>query len=57
MYGINAKEMVMFMAQSVDIFQKSKLLTLAFELNIDKWDPMSETVKAAVSSGWQSINI
>lgn len=55
MYGINAKEMVMFMAQSVDIFQKSKLLTLAFELNIDKWDTMSETVKAAVSSGWQSI--
>lgn len=51
----NIGQMVMFMAQSVDIFQKSKLLTLAFELNIDKWDTMSETVKAAVSSGWQSI--
>ncbi len=43
------------MAQSVDIFQRSKLLTLAFELNIDKWDTMKETVKAAISSGWQSI--
>lgn len=49
------KQRVMFMAQSVDIFQRSKLLTLAFELNIDKWDTMKETVKAAISSGWQSI--
>ena len=43
------------MTQSVDIFQRAKLLTLAFELNIDKWDTMSETVKNAVSSGWQCI--
>ena len=43
------------MPQSVDIFQRSKLLTLPFELNIDKWGTMNETIKAAVSSGWQCI--
>ena len=47
--------MVILMPQSVDIFQRSKLLTLEFELNIDKWNTMNETVKAAVSSGWQCI--
>lgn len=47
--------MVMHMAQSVDIFRRSKLLTIPFELNIDKWDTLSETVRTAVSSGWQCI--
>lgn len=30
-------------------------ISTKFGLNIDKWDTMKETVKAAISSGWQSI--
>ena len=41
--------------KSVDIFKRSRQLTLSFELNIDKWKSMDSTVRAAVSSGWKSI--
>lgn len=43
------------MTPSVDIFQRSKLLTLEFELNIDKWATMDEVVKNVVASGWRSM--
>lgn len=43
------------MARRVDIFQRSKALTLPFELNIDKWATMNEEIFNFVSSGWQSI--
>lgn len=43
------------MSELVDMCSRSKLLTLPFELNIDKWETVSADVKEAVSSGWQNI--
>lgn len=44
-----------FMSQIVDMCCRSKILTLPFELNIDKWSTVSEDIKEFVSSGWQNI--
>jgi len=45
------------MSQTVDIFgpERAALYQLPFELDIDKWNTISEEVKSAVSSGWKSI--
>ena len=43
------------MSKLVDMCSRSKILTLSFELNIDKWETVSEDVKRAVSTGWQNI--
>ena len=39
----------------VDMCCRSKLLTLPFELNIDKWETVSADVKEVISSEWQNI--
>ena len=43
------------MADIVDIVLRKKVLTLPFELNIDKWDTMDEEVKSIVSGEWKSV--
>lgn len=43
------------MTQTVDIFERSLLFKLTFDLDIEKWDTMDEEIKEAVSSGWNYI--
>lgn len=43
------------MSQLVDMCVRSKVLTLPFELNIDKWKTIDEDVKNAIFSEWHSI--
>lgn len=39
----------------VDMCVRKKALTLEFQLNIDKWDTVSQQVKNIVSTGWDKI--
>lgn len=43
------------MSKIVDMCSRTKVLTIPFELNIDKWPTISEDVKRIISTGWQSI--
>lgn len=43
------------MSKIVDMCCRSKVLTLPFELNIDKWATISADVKEAISTEWQNI--
>lgn len=43
------------MSQLVDMCVRSKVLTLPFELNIDKWKTIDKDVKDAIFSEWHSI--
>lgn len=43
------------MSQLVDMCCRSIVLTLPFELNIDKWKTIDKDVKEAISTEWQSI--
>lgn len=47
--------MVMFMEQSVDIFERPILYKLEFDLDIEKWASIDDEIKTLVSSGWNSI--
>ena len=43
------------MPEVVDIFVRKQVLTLPFELNIDKWETMDEEVKNIVAGEWKNI--
>lgn len=43
------------MTQLVDMCCRSKIFTLSFELNIDKWLTIDADVKNIISSEWRSI--
>ena len=43
------------MTQIVDMCCRSKILTIPFELNIDKWETISDEVREAISAEWQHI--
>lgn len=43
------------MLQEVDIFERSILFKLEFELDIEKWATMNDEIKSFVSSGWSCI--
>ena len=50
-----AKGVITNMSEIVDMCSRSKVLTLPFELNIDKWSTFSEDVKQIISTDWKNI--